>query len=229
MSCKFKYSWRRWCAVVSVGAAGALFGCGLLGLTQPDSSSSPALLFGSTCNRPPNGCGPAGILGPLVPECPVAPACFNEACDQHDVCYRRCGIEKSTCDNLFFLEMQAACAETFEADHPMFDRCSSVAFIYAEIVDRLGDGVFQFTQALGCVCDGLGGTRATPQPKAIDVLALGPPFVDHDDDLLPDDWEHATGLDPNDPADAMQDFDGDGLSNLLEFIRDSDPFVPSAR
>jgi hypothetical protein len=41
---------------------------------------------------------------------------------------------------------------------------------------------------------------------------------DADGDGLPDDLEVANGLDPLNPLDALQDFDGDGLTNRLELI-----------
>ena len=40
---------------------------------------------------------------------------------------------------------------------------------------------------------------------------------DKDHDGLPDDFERANGLDPNDPVDAQEDQDGDGLTALQEF------------
>ncbi len=46
---------------------------------------------------------------------------------------------------------------------------------------------------------------------------------DNDLDGLPDDYESANGLDPNDPADAAEDQDGDGLTALEEFQAGTNP------
>jgi PKD repeat protein len=48
---------------------------------------------------------------------------------------------------------------------------------------------------------------------------------DHDGDLLPNGYELDQGLDPEDPSDARADRDGDGLSELEEFFRSTDPTV----
>jgi hypothetical protein len=40
---------------------------------------------------------------------------------------------------------------------------------------------------------------------------------------MPDVWESAHGLQPNDPTDAHEDTDGDGLTNLAEFLAGTDP------
>ena len=47
---------------------------------------------------------------------------------------------------------------------------------------------------------------------------------DADDDGMIDAWEESVGLDPGDPGDASEDPDGDGRSNLDEFLNGSDPF-----
>jgi hypothetical protein len=53
----------------------------------------------------------------------------------------------------------------------------------------------------------------------------GPICVDWDGDGLPDDWEIAHGLNPG-FDDANLDSDGDGLTNLEEYFRGTDPFNP---
>ncbi len=45
----------------------------------------------------------------------------------------------------------------------------------------------------------------------------GPSLPDRDHDGIPDDWEATYGLNPDSAADASQDLDGDGLTNLQEY------------
>jgi len=47
--------------------------------------------------------------------------------------------------------------------------------------------------------------------------------LDADGDGLPDEWEKRYGLNPNDPADAAADKDGDEFTNLEEFQAKTDP------
>jgi len=50
-----------------------------------------------------------------------------------------------------------------------------------------------------------------------------PPEMDTDQDGMPDDWEIEHGLDPNNPDDAYEDPDDDGLTNLDEYHHGTDP------
>lgn len=49
------------------------------------------------------------------------------------------------------------------------------------------------------------------------------PWVDTDGDGMPDEWEIANGLNPNDPSDANGDCNGDGYTNIEKYINGIDP------
>ena len=51
--------------------------------------------------------------------------------------------------------------------------------------------------------------------KILELYAVGNSDEDHDG--IPANWELTYGLNPNNPADAAMDLDGDGLSNLAEY------------
>ena len=40
---------------------------------------------------------------------------------------------------------------------------------------------------------------------------------------MPDSWETQHGLDPRDSGDAAKDKDGDGYTNIEEWLNDTDP------
>ena len=57
-------------------------------------------------------------------------------------------------------------------------------------------------------------------------LQGGSPPQDHDHDGMPDSWERACGLDPHDPRDSRGDLNGDGYTNVEEYLNDRDPTAP---
>ena len=57
----------------------------------------------------------------------------------------------------------------------------------------------------------------------------GTPYPDTDHDGLPDEWETRHGLDPRDSRDATTDLDGDGYSNIEDFINELDQKRESSR
>jgi len=77
--------------------------------------------------------------------------------------------------------------------------------------------------------EGLAGTdplNPTSYPKDTDDdHVLDYLDTDDDGDGMPDDWELTFFLDPLDPEDAFLDPDGDGYTNLQEYIQGTDPTV----
>ena len=51
-----------------------------------------------------------------------------------------------------------------------------------------------------------------PTPESL------PPLPDSDNDGMPDDWENKYGLNPGDPSDGNADPDGDGYTNLEDYL-----------
>lgn len=54
----------------------------------------------------------------------------------------------------------------------------------------------------------------------------GTSYKDTDGDGMPDEWESAHGLNPNDASDAAKDLNGDGYTNIEKFIYGLDPRAP---
>jgi hypothetical protein len=61
------------------------------------------------------------------------------------------------------------------------------------------------------------GEAVSEEETTLISLTEPDPDPDQDDDGMDDSWEIRYGLDPNDPSDAEEDPDGDGLTNLEEF------------
>lgn len=66
---------------------------------------------------------------------------------------------------------------------------------------------------------GMGGKIDRPeQVGGYPEIAAGAPPRDSDADGMPDDWETAQRLDPNDPTDGPKDRDRDGYTNVEEYL-----------
>lgn len=64
--------------------------------------------------------------------------------------------------------------------------------------------------------------------EEIFIYGTDPFNDDSDGDGMPDGWEVMNGLNPADPADAHEDADGDGLTNLQEYELGTDPNNPDS-
>ncbi len=75
---------------------------------------------------------------------------------------------------------------------------------------------------------GTGGLMAEPSDVGgWPMIDQGTPYPDEDRDGMSDVWEIANGLDKNDAADGNQDADGDGYTNVEEFLNGTPPIVSS--
>lgn len=70
-------------------------------------------------------------------------------------------------------------------------------------------------------------TETAHAAEALGYFALAR-SVDLDEDGLPDAWELANGLNPANANDAQLDSDGDGISNLNEYLGGTNPLVPES-
>jgi hypothetical protein len=64
--------------------------------------------------------------------------------------------------------------------------------------------------------------------EEIFIYGTDPFNADSDGDGMPDGWEVLHELNPNDPSDADEDPDGDGLTNLDEYLYGTDPNNPDS-
>lgn len=60
------------------------------------------------------------------------------------------------------------------------------------------------------------------------LYRTNPQVADTDNDGIVDGTEAAQGLDPNDPLDALRDYDGDGIPNVFEIANGKDLWNPSS-
>ena len=91
-------------------------------------------------------------------------------------------------------------------------------------LDTVTFGAQSLGVAQGRFADGSATIVAlTPTPGAANQL------YDTDGDGMPDAYELANGLNPNNSADATQDLDGDGQTNKAEFLAGTNPQLPGSR
>lgn len=111
------------------------------------------------------------------------------------------GIDRGTPKQLFHQAIDLG------EDHNLIADLTSDAAIRSELVAATG------TDLLGLLDD----LRANPSTTLFDRSP------DNDGDIMPNEYERSYGLDPDRPKDAAGDLDGDGATNLAEFIAGTDP------
>ena len=80
--------------------------------------------------------------------------------------------------------------------------------------------------------DYVDGTGTVPSHEdavgGFPTIAPGTPYQDSDHDGMPDAWEYLHRFDPNDASDGTDDTDGDGYTNVEEFLNGTAPTYPTA-
>ncbi|MFQ5911167.1 MAG: hypothetical protein ACE5IJ_10705, partial [Thermoplasmata archaeon] len=95
---------------------------------------------------------------------------------------------------------------------------SHVEIYEGSTVDTDGDGEPDFSD--------LDDDNDDLSDETEDSLGTDPLSNDTDGDVMPDGWEHFNALDPKDPSDADEDFDGDGFTSLEEYQSGTNPRDP---
>ena len=96
---------------------------------------------------------------------------------------------------------------------------------------RLNGGELASIMVLGGLAGSAAATQTLSANQGLGLLqVLASPLVlqlsvDTDGDGMPNDYETANGFNPGNGGDAAQDADSDGLTNLQEFLRGTDPRV----
>jgi hypothetical protein len=117
---------------------------------------------------------------------------------------------------------QATCRTAARHAAPAVAR-QSAAEVYDAALAKVGafprDAADQ--RIVADVRNGTGGIIDNPsQVGGWPTIAGGTPYPDADKDGMDDDWELGQGLSPKDAADRNGDRDGDGYTNLEEFLED---------
>ncbi|MBI3818035.1 MAG: carboxypeptidase regulatory-like domain-containing protein [Planctomycetes bacterium] len=177
------------------------------------------------CTPKPNGCGSSDWMTKFLNTPLGLGVDFTPACNAHDICYGTYPASKSQCDLAFYQNLLAICAATFPNDQSKAAKCNNLAYIYYKAVDKFGGDPFKKAQEESKACQQSQSSNVLVTKTVSTVAPPTAPFIDKDNDLMPDDWEVLVGLNPNNPLDADLDNDGDGLTNLEEYIHGTNPFM----
>jgi hypothetical protein len=93
---------------------------------------------------------------------------------------------------------------------------------YGGVIDTVDYTVQEDGVSEGCFPDG-STNRVRFPGRASPGLPNASPDSDSDGDGIPDRWESTHGLRPDLASDALEDPDGDGASNLAEYLSGTDP------
>ena len=144
-----------WLPVLLPGVAVLLFvsasniGCQDCGAQSFTSLLAQAVNENSGDSTENGICGPFE-LAPLIPDCPLDLVCFTTACEAHNLCYGKCGVSRTACDNDFYQDTILICNDAFTIRDQGLNLCRSLAFTYWLVVATAGRESFDASQDIAC-------------------------------------------------------------------------------
>ena len=116
------------------------------------------------------------------------------------------------------------CGFTVSADKLLYGQRMTdfveILFV-GELIDSDGDGVPDHQDAFPYNADEYQDTDGDGEGNNADT--------DDDNDGMPDQWEMRHGLNPRDASDSATDLNGDGYTNIEDFINGLDPSAPARK
>ncbi len=91
-----------------------------------------------------------------IPDNPSIVAClgasFEDACNNHDICYDTCNANKAGCDAQFLVDMLEACSRAIPINPDCHAICAGFATTYATAVANIGFPFYYAAQRNACQC-----------------------------------------------------------------------------
>jgi len=132
-------------------------------------------------------------------------------------------------NNLIYINEPVAEGCVSNADCPAGDICEAGSCVAGPAVQcQTNADCLQGETCVGGFCAASVGCQSDTDCNQGEVCLYGACNIvsnDNDMDGMPNDYEISNGLNPDDANDAYTDLDGDGITNLVEYLGNTDPNV----
>jgi pectate lyase len=137
----------------------------------------------------------------------------NNSLPETDIIYRGGGQPELPTAGSRFNFSQVTTTDAFQAKIDVLNKAGAILPVRDSVDARVVDDVRNLTGGIINMPSDVGGYP---------ILSSGTPPADNDHDGMPDNWELANGFNPNDASDGLQDANGNGFTNLEEYLNGQD-------